>query len=265
MNQQTINILVWISPLLIGGIIAVVNSEEVNNATEKAEAWSRRTQSNASKKKSSINRYLINPVFYTLVAFSDWTDSFIHRGLKNGIRVAATLYLIAVWCFLIYAAFMIAIFLVIVVVVIYVGYKILGMVLNVAVSSDSNFSRGYNATRNVIGSGGSGTRTNPESGIIQEKGFLGWQDTDARINPETGQYQKKGFLGWNDTETRIDQGTGNIQKKGFLGYNDTDTRINQETGEIEKKEFLGWQGTDERIDPVSGKHQKKGLIGWLDD
>lgn len=92
MNQETINILIWILPLLVGGIIAAVNSEDINNTTEKAEAWTRQTQSQVSKKKTLLNRYLINPVLFTIVFFSDWTDSFKHRGVKNGVRVAATLY-----------------------------------------------------------------------------------------------------------------------------------------------------------------------------
>ena len=108
MRPETIRLILMIVPLIVGGIIAALNSEEINNVTEKAEAWTRQTQSKISKKKTLLNRYLINPVLYTLVVFSDWTDSFTHRGVKNGVRVAATLYVIAAWCFLIYAAFMIS-------------------------------------------------------------------------------------------------------------------------------------------------------------
>jgi hypothetical protein len=162
MDQQTIITLIWVSPLIIGGIIAAANSEDINEGTEKAEAWIRQSQSNSSKKKHSLNRYLINPVLYTLVWFSDWTDSFTHRGVKNGVRVAATLYIIAAWCFLIYTAFMIAIILIIAGVVIYVWYKILGVVFKVAVSSDNNFSRGYEVSRSIIDSNESNSRTDSE-------------------------------------------------------------------------------------------------------
>lgn len=95
MTQETINILLLITPLVIGGIIAVINADEVNNATEKAEAWVRKTQTNLGTKKGWFSRYITNPVLWMIVKFSDWTDGFEHRGLKNGTRVTATLYLLA--------------------------------------------------------------------------------------------------------------------------------------------------------------------------
>lgn len=45
----------------------------------------------------------------------------------------------------------------------------------------------------------SGTRRlDPESGIVQEKGILGWKDTDERFDPETGKHQVRGLFGWKD-------------------------------------------------------------------
>ena len=129
MNQETINILIWISPLIIGGIIAAVNAESVNENTEKAEWWIRRIQSKVSTKSSWYNSYIINPILWLIVKFSDWTDSFIHRGLKNGVRVAATLYLIASWAYIILASFMIIVSLAIVVAVIYIVFKV-GLIVN---------------------------------------------------------------------------------------------------------------------------------------
>lgn len=145
MNQETINILILISPLLIGGIIAAINTDSVNDKTEEAEAWTRRTQTNVSTKSSWYYRYIINPVLWTIVKFSDWTDSFTHRGIKNGVRVAATLYLIAGWCFIIYVAFMIIVTLVIGAVVIYIIFKILA-------NSNEDVKRGYEKGRNVYNS-----------------------------------------------------------------------------------------------------------------
>jgi hypothetical protein len=145
MNQDTINFLLWILPLLIGGIIAAINSESVNDTTEKAESWTRQTQINVSARSSWFYQYIINPVLWIIVKFSDWTDSFTHRGLKNGVRVAATLYLIAAWCFLIYAAFMIAVFLIIGAVIIYIVFKVL-------VNSDDDVKQGYEKGRSVFNS-----------------------------------------------------------------------------------------------------------------
>lgn len=258
MTQETLNIILLLSPLVIGGIIAAINADGVNNTTEKAEAWTRRTQTNTSLKDGWFSRYIANPILWIIIKFSDWTDGFKHRGLKNGTRVAATLYLLAAWCFIIYAALMIAVVLVIVGVILYI-------VFNVLINSNEDVKKGYERGRRIVGPTGSGRRVNQETGIIQEKGLFGYNDTEQRIDPDTGRVQTKGMFGWNDTETRIDQETGNIQKEGMFGYNDSETRINPDTGIIQKKGLLGWNDTEERIDPETGKHQKKGLLGWSDD
>ena len=247
-----------ISPLVIGGIIAGINTESVNNTTEKAEAWARKTHSKVTLKKGWFSRYIIQPILWLLVKFSDWTDGFVHRGLKNGTRVAATLYLIAAWCFIIYVAFMIALILAVSALIIYIIFKIL-------INSNDDVKQGYDKGRRIVGSVGPGKRINQDTGIIQEEGMFGYKDTDQRIDPETGKIQKEGLFGWNDTETRINQETGNIQKEGLFGYNDTETRINPDTGIIQKNGMLGWQDTDERINTETGKHQKNGMLGWQDD
>jgi len=257
MEQETIIIIVLLAPILIGGVIAAVNAPSVNNTTEKAEAWARRTQKSVSVKTGWVYRYVVNPLLWMLVKFSDWTDSFTHHGLKNGVRVMATLYLILLWCFFIYAAFMIMLISAIAALVIYVFFKIL-------INYNSDVKGGYDATRKILGSVGKGKRINPETGRVQEEGFLGWKDTDQRIDPETGKIQKEGMFGWNDSGTKVNQETGNIQKEGLLGYNDTETRINPDTGIIQKKGFLGWDDTDERIEQETGRRQKKGFLGWDD-
>lgn len=261
MKQETVYILVGLTPLAIGGIIAAVNSLGVNNSTEKIESWTRKQQSSAAAKKGWFSRYIINPILWILVKFFNWTDSFTHHGAKNGVRVAATLYLIAAWCLLLYLAFMAALVIVISAIIIYIFYKV---VFTMLLNSNPDFNRGYNMSKKIFGPVGDGKRINQETGIIQEKSMFGWSDTNQKIDPETGQIQEKGMFGWDDTETKVDQETGVIQKKGFLGYNDTDTRIDPETGVVQKKGLIGWDDTDERVDPETGKHQTKGLLGWDD-
>jgi hypothetical protein len=41
MSPQTIQVILLLAPLLIGGIITAVNAERINNITEKAESWVR--------------------------------------------------------------------------------------------------------------------------------------------------------------------------------------------------------------------------------
>lgn len=258
MTNETLNYLLFASPLLIGGLIAAFNSEEVNNSTEKVEAWTRKTQANVSKKRNWFSSYIANPILWLIVKFSDWTDDFAHRGLKNGLRVTATIYLIGLWCYLLFVAFVFVLAIAFLILVLYIVFSVMG-------SSDSSTSQAFEKGRRIIGPVGAGERINQDTGRVEKDGFFGFNETDRRIDPETGKVQKDGFFGWNDTETRIDQETGNIQKDSFFGYNDTNTRINPESGIIQKNGFLGWEDTDERIDPETGRHQKNGLLGWHDE
>jgi len=258
MRNETLYYLLLLSPLMIGGIIAAINSEDVNTTTEKAEAWTRRAQANVSTKRGWFSRYIANPVLWLIVQFCNWTDDFAHHGLKNGIRVAATIYLIGIWCYLLFVALVFILVIAFVILALYVVFSIMG-------SSDSSTSQSFEKGKRIIGPVGAGKRINQDTGRIEEKGFFGYTETDQRIDPETGKLQTQGFFGMNDTETRIDQETGNIQKNSFFGYNDTNTRINPESGIIQKNGFLGWEDTDERIDPKTGRHQKNGMFGWHDE
>lgn len=104
MNQGTFNIIILATPIVIGGLIAAINANGINDTTEKVVAWTRKQGVG-----SGWLAYIINPILWIIVKFCDWTDGFAHHGLKNGIRIAATLYFIAAWLFILYVAFMIAV------------------------------------------------------------------------------------------------------------------------------------------------------------
>lgn len=258
MSQETTNVLLLLVPVFIGGIIAAINANQMNVAAESAETRLRGWQQHASARTGWFWRYVLNPLLWSIVKFCDWTDGFVHRGLKNGARVAATLYLVGLWLLLLYAAVTVVIAVVIFVIVLYVAAKVLS-------SSGGSTEEIYSRPRRVVGVSGKGQRVHPETGVIQEEGFWGWRDTERRVDPETGRFQEEGLIGWRDTDTRIDQNTGVIQKEGMFGFRDTETRINPESGIIQKQGLLGWRDTDERIDPETGKRQKQGLFGWVDE
>jgi len=125
MNQATFQIILAATPIVIGGLIAAINADQVNDATEGAEALVRGWQQRASARTGFFARYVVNPLLWTIVRFCDWTDDFAHRGFKNGARVAATLYLIGIWLLLIYVAVAVVIAVVILVVVLYIAAKVL--------------------------------------------------------------------------------------------------------------------------------------------
>jgi hypothetical protein len=256
-NQSSLGVIILLAPLVAGVIVALLNSEAVNSTTEKAEAWARAKQAGDGSGSGRFSRYVINPLLLGIVKLSDWTDSFDSRGIKNGARVAAAGYLTVAWIYLLFVLVQIIVVVAIGGVIIYVAFRVL-------LNSNDDVRRGYEAARRVVGPAPPGHRINPETGVIQEEGLLGWQDTDRRVNPETGRVQEKGLIGWDDTDVRIDQESGVIQEEGLVGFRDTETRINPESGVIQEEGLLGWNDTEERIDPKTGKRQKRGLIGWVD-
>ena len=155
MSQNSLSVLLFTIPLIIGVIIAAINTDSINDATEKSEAWSRRQQATLSLKKGWFSRFILSPILSLIVFFCNWTDSFTHRGLKNGTRVTASLYLIIAWCLLIYAVFVIGIMLAIAALVIY-------FVVKLVVKSDSDLNRGFETGKNVVNFGNRNRSVRPQ-------------------------------------------------------------------------------------------------------
>lgn len=127
-----------IAPLVVGGIVAAANSSQVNETTEKAESWIRTQENRRSGSSGWFSGYVLYPLLWTNVRFCNWTDDFDHRGLKNGTRVAGSLYLLGFWLFILYLAFSLI-----------VGIIILGGIIYVlgAIFSDSDGGTRTSSTR----------------------------------------------------------------------------------------------------------------------
>ena len=247
-----------LTPLVIGGIIAAMNSERVNNTTENAEAWTRKTQSKTSLKDGWLSRYIINPILWIIVKFSDWTNGFTHRGLKNGTRIAATFYLIAAWCFILYAAFIIAVVLVIAGVVIYIVFKVL-------FNSNEDVKQGYEKGQSVSNSN---TQRRKEdvigyTGLKGKKIYSGtnWfnEELKGRVDDEGNIY--KGTNWFNEEKIgRIDE-DGNILE-GTSFFNETIVGRIDEDGNLHK-------GTNWFNEEKTGRIDEDGNINkgtnWLNE
>lgn len=135
-----------IAPLVIGGVVAVANSSQVNQSTEKAESWIRTQKDSRSDGSGWFSGYILYPLLWTNVRFCNWTDDFEHRGLKNGTRVAASLYFLGFWLFILYVAFSVI-----------VGIIIFGGIIYVlgALLSDSDAGTKTSSTRSQPKSSGS--------------------------------------------------------------------------------------------------------------
>jgi len=245
MTQETINIILLLTPLVIGGVIAALNTESVNNTTEIAESWTRKTQSKVSRKDGWFSSYIANPILWIIVKFSDWTDSFTHRGLKNGVRVTATLYLITAWCFLLYAAFMILLVLAIVAVVLYIIFKVL-------INSNDDVKQGYEKGQRIFNSNNREREdiVNNYAGLQGKKVFSGtnWfnEELKGRVDDEGNIYKGTNWfneekIGRIDEDGNILEGTSFFNEKR-VGRIDVDGNLHkgtnwfneEKTGRIDK-------------------------------
>lgn len=213
-----------LSPVLIGAIIAALNSNVVNDATEKAEAWIRATQKLVSAKTGWFSRYVANPVLSIIVKFSDWTDSLSHRGLKNGIRVASTLYLLAACGVLLYGIIMLIAMIMAVLFALIIGGAVLYFVFKVMGNSNGDVdlspdkSKTMDATKMV---GFRGQRLYSGTNWLDED-LKGRVDKDGNIYSGTNWLMEK-RIGRISKDGTIYQGSSFIDEKivGRIGVDGT--------------------------------------------
>ena len=122
-------LLLLLIPAIVGGIISLVNSPKVNDISEKLEGWTRKQQRIVSAKKGFFWKWIVYPPVLVIVKLCDWTDSLTNRGLKNGIRVAAALYVLGLWLQLLVSAFMFVLDLICVSVSVVIVFWIIGHML----------------------------------------------------------------------------------------------------------------------------------------
>lgn len=85
-----------ISPLVIGAVIAAVNSDAIANTLDKFRAWLSRKREDYSQRPGKVSGYFLTPSFSSLLKVTEWTDKVQHKGLQTGIRITAYLYLFAI-------------------------------------------------------------------------------------------------------------------------------------------------------------------------
>jgi hypothetical protein len=128
MNKDILLILLICLPPFCGGVIALANSDGTNEFTEKIETWIRKRHGIIAAKKGFFWKWIARPPFWLCVALSNWSDSLAHRGLKNGIRLAVILYILALWLVLLMYAFLLLVCLALAVMAVYTALWIIGKV-----------------------------------------------------------------------------------------------------------------------------------------
>lgn len=91
-----LELVIFFSPIVIGAVIAIANSDAIENALEKFRAWLYRKREEYSQRPGKVSRYFLAPSFSSLLKIAEWSDNIQHKGLQAGIRVAAYPYLFAI-------------------------------------------------------------------------------------------------------------------------------------------------------------------------
>jgi hypothetical protein len=239
MSQDTFNVILWMLPLAIGGLIAAVNSNQSNEMTERAEGWLRLRQQGTSARAGWVSAYILNPLLWTIVKFCDWTDGFAHRGLKNGTRVSISLYLVGLWLVVLYAALIIAIALVIIAVVFYIAAKVISSSND---GAKATYARSRPAERD--------DEALAHAGVAGKKIYAGtnWfnEELKGRVDEEGNLYKGTNWfneekIGRIDDEGNIYSGTswanevkvGRIDRDGTL-YKGSNWFTEEKTGRIDE-------------------------------
>lgn len=239
MSESVLNTVVLLLPLLVGGVIAALNATSVNDFTERAESKVRQWHSRATAASSIWARYVLRPPLWSVCRFCTWTDTFENRGVKNGARVAATLYLVGLWLLVIYFAALAAIAIAMLVGVLYVIVQVLSS------SSDSSEtatarSAGSSDEEEVMARVGlRGKRVYTGTNWFNEE-LRGRVDDDGHIYRGTNWHNEE-RIGRIDDEGNIFKGTnwmneemvGRIDEDGSL-YKGTNWFNEEQTGRVDE-------------------------------
>lgn len=130
MNENILQILLLCVPAICGAVVAFTKSSKVDQTSEKVERWLRRRKEILSVKNGFFSKWVIRPPVRVIVKMCDWTDSLANVGVKNGIRLAAALYIIGMWVLLLINVFV----LVMILVAVILGVLLVGWIIGQATS-----------------------------------------------------------------------------------------------------------------------------------
>lgn len=64
-------IVLLLAPVIVGGLVVATDASQVNEATERAEAWLRRQKERTASSAGRFGRYVVHPFLWTILRFFD--------------------------------------------------------------------------------------------------------------------------------------------------------------------------------------------------
>jgi len=251
--------LILFSPLLIGLIIALINSPTVDNNVAKFEDWLSYRKQIITSDSGKLNRFLTRPFLWMALKIKELTNSIAHSGVKSGLRITSYIYLGGLFLYL-FVTFAIII---VIVVMIGVGFWIYDKLTSDSSSSPKVFNKRPPSSRdeNVV----------DYAGLKGKKIYSGtnWfnEELKGRVDKEGNIYKGTSWIneekiGRMDKDGNIYQGTsffneskvGRIDKEGNI-YKGTSWINEEKTGRIDKdgKVYKGTSWLNEERKGRSGE------------
>lgn len=258
MNQNVLPILFLCFPAICGGVIALINSPKVNDTSEKLEGLTRRRQGIVATKKGFFSKWIVNPPLRIIIKLCDWTDSLAHRGVKNGIRAAAALYVLGFWLLLVVYAFMFVFALIFAVIMVVVALWIMGQMLG-----------DKSATRQPTFRSRSRQTTSDEDEVLAAAGGRGqkmYSGTNWLNEELRGRVDDKGNI-YSGTNWLTEEKVGRVDKDGNI-YRGTGWLNEELVGRVDEKGNIH-KGTNWLNEEKVGRVDEKGNVyqgtNWLNE
>ena len=281
----------FFGPALLGSLTIAMSGvrfwtwiDAQGQTAQRLRAWSQ-------ARRTVFRRYIAYPLGGVTCWLWLQTRGISDPCVRAGVRVASALYAWSVFLYVAYCAAMLmivvvygAVMLMIVVALLTLTFIVLG---EMARGADDSVE----SMRRTLGSPSRGNsreqRVNPETGVEEQRTFLGWSSIqsedgrETRINPDSGVREAKSWLGWSPIsgdsgrEERVNQSTGVEEDRTWPGWapslNDKgrEQRTNPTSGAAEERTWLGWapttndNGREERINPETGVREEWTLLGWV--
>lgn len=139
-SEYLLTILVFLSPAIVGAIIAFAKPAPVVVWTSQFGQWAIRKHRVSAEKTGVLTKWAWRPFLWGLEKIDLWTKTIEGEFVRAGVRVGSYTYYIAVVLYLAYWAILTAVAVVIVVALVLLALWIIGLVLGGAEGRGSGYS-----------------------------------------------------------------------------------------------------------------------------
>ncbi|WP_047445749.1 hypothetical protein [Alistipes sp. ZOR0009] len=175
-TDSIIEVILFASPLLFAGIIALINNSWINRVISRFSEWiDQKYQQSQSLNISGWLSFILAGYFWLIWKPIIWTKTISHTGLMSGVRITAMLYSIAIILFISYFAVIVAI----AILILYIAYKLVIAMLEKATEKEEGIATSF---WDEIWNDGKKKHYNPNGEVIYEtketEGLLGDKQTE---------------------------------------------------------------------------------------